>query len=296
MAALLLEALDRAVARGPIDVLMLLVSLVAPVVALALPLLLARRGRPEGWMLLGVVIVGAIVAVELQWLGLRPRPPAAQALLPPPPTPGFPSGHATIAFALAVASGLLWRRSLLPALALAAVVALSRVVVGHHAPEDVVIGGVIGAGLGAVAYGRSPFAAPSPRPRWAWLLWGQLAVVIYATAGAYLGALDLWILRIGGMDKVLHLSLYGALALLLVGWCHRHEAHRVALPLAALATVEELLQALAPTRTFDLGDLACTLGGIALGATLARRLRERSPQAPPPRDPEGPRAALTAAL
>lgn len=290
MAALLLEALDRAVARGPLDVLMLLVTLAAPVVALLLPLLLTRRGRPEGWMLLGVVLVGAVVAVELQWLGLRPRPPASEALLPAPPTPGFPSGHAMIAFALAVAAGLLWRRSLLPALALAAVVATSRVVVGHHAPEDVVIGGVIGAALGAVAYGRSPYAAPSPRPRWAWFLWGQLAVVVYGTAGAYLGALDLWILRIDGVDKLLHFTLFGALALFLVGWCHRRSALAVALPLGAVAAVEELLQAWAPTRSFDLGDLVCTLGGIALGAAVARHLRDRPREAPPP-----PTAVLPAA-
>ena len=57
----------------------------------------------------------------------------------------FPSGHATTAFAAAVAFGVLWPR-LRPLLwTYAVVIALSRVVVTAHHPSDVVAGAIAGA-------------------------------------------------------------------------------------------------------------------------------------------------------
>lgn len=62
----------------------------------------------------------------------------------------FPSGHATTAFSLATVIGLLWPRAFWPAVAFAATVAASRVVVGAHYPTDITAGAVLGV-LGAYA-------------------------------------------------------------------------------------------------------------------------------------------------
>ena len=69
----------------------------------------------------------------------------------------FPSGHTTTAIALAFVIGFLSRRWLLPLLAVAAVVGVSRVAVGAHYPTDVLGGFVVGM-LGAYAV-RNFFAA-----------------------------------------------------------------------------------------------------------------------------------------
>lgn len=69
----------------------------------------------------------------------------------------FPSGHATTAFSLAAVVAFVWPRALWPAMAFAAAIALSRVVLGAHYPTDITAGGVLGL-LGA--YGvRALFAS-----------------------------------------------------------------------------------------------------------------------------------------
>ena len=83
----------------------------------------------------------------------RPRPPlddparldAAVAL---PSSSSFPSGHATTSFAAATAVAVLMPRLRVPALALAFVVALSRVYLGVHFVIDVVAGAVLGTLIG----------------------------------------------------------------------------------------------------------------------------------------------------
>ncbi len=68
----------------------------------------------------------------------------------------FPSGHATTAVGLAFIAGFLWPRTFLPLLAIGALVALSRFMIGMHYPSDVVAGAILGM-LGA--YGvRNVFA------------------------------------------------------------------------------------------------------------------------------------------
>jgi undecaprenyl-diphosphatase len=57
----------------------------------------------------------------------------------------FPSGHATTAFAAAVALGVLWPRLRPLFWAYAVVIALSRVIVTAHFPSDVAAGAIAGA-------------------------------------------------------------------------------------------------------------------------------------------------------
>jgi undecaprenyl-diphosphatase len=71
--------------------------------------------------------------------------------------PGFPSDHATAAFAIAVALLLRSRTWGAIALAAATVLAVTRVAMGIHYPTDVLAGAALGA-LAAVALNR-------PRPR-----------------------------------------------------------------------------------------------------------------------------------
>jgi undecaprenyl-diphosphatase len=91
----------------------------------------------------------------------------------------MPSGHATTAFAAAVAVGLLWPRLRAPMLVYALLIAVSRVVLNAHYVSDVVAGAIIGA-VGALLV-RDWFAArrlgfaigadggvhPLPSPSWA---------------------------------------------------------------------------------------------------------------------------------
>lgn len=63
------------------------------------------------------------------------------------PGRSFPSGHATLAFALATAISFRWPKAKGIAFTLAALVALSRVALGLHWPSDVVAGVAIGGGV-----------------------------------------------------------------------------------------------------------------------------------------------------
>lgn len=68
------------------------------------------------------------------------------------PDPSFPSDHATVAFGLAVAVFLWHRRAGWLMLAMAAVLAVSRVAVGTHYPSDVLGGAAIGAASALAVY------------------------------------------------------------------------------------------------------------------------------------------------
>jgi membrane-associated phospholipid phosphatase len=126
------------------------------VVAFALCLPLWRR-RPQAlWAFVFVALLGAA------WVhGLKPfldvaRPPAVlpgvHVIGPLFTTHSFPSGHATTAFAIGglIALGSGSRALAAMALAVAALVALSRVVVGVHWPLDI-LAGAFGGWLAAAA-------------------------------------------------------------------------------------------------------------------------------------------------
>ncbi len=67
---------------------------------------------------------------------------------------GFPSGHATTAFAAAIVLAALWPRARIPLLVLAALAALARIVLDAHYTSDA-IGGAIFGSLGAVLVVRA---------------------------------------------------------------------------------------------------------------------------------------------
>jgi len=100
-----------------------------PGLAAAILKRLFGRGRPEVWL--------PDAPLSLQPFNLTTY--AYQS---------FPSGHATTSFALATVIGLLWPRALLPALAVAATIAASRIALGEHYLTDVTAGAVLGV-LGA---------------------------------------------------------------------------------------------------------------------------------------------------
>jgi len=111
-----------------------------------------RRAAATGLASLG--ITSTLVNAGLKPLGRRGRPDRAGAAVPitrhvsMPRSTSFPSGHAASAFAFSsgVAAGL--PGAGVPLLAVATLVAYSRVHTGVHYPADVIAGSVLG---GAVA-------------------------------------------------------------------------------------------------------------------------------------------------
>jgi membrane-associated phospholipid phosphatase len=108
--------------------------------------------------------LGLAVAAVLSRLVDRPRPfvahPASVHLFSAHAAdPGFPSDHATAAFAIAVALLVRSRRWGALALAAATVLAITRVAMGIHYPTDVLAGAALGA-LAALALGRPRVRLP----------------------------------------------------------------------------------------------------------------------------------------
>jgi undecaprenyl-diphosphatase len=116
-----------------------------------------RRRRPPWTMVAAGVAAGLAAAVTagLKEAFDRARPsvadPGFQTVVPAPGSDAFPSGHAAEAFAAATLVGLLAPRLRLPALALAALVAFSRVYLGVHYPLDALAGALVGLAIGAGA-------------------------------------------------------------------------------------------------------------------------------------------------
>ena len=230
-------------------------------------------------MLLAALVGAMLLSVELQYILLRPRPEALGPL-PSIPTPSFPSGHAALVAALATLWTLDGRRGRAATWAFAGLTMLSRVWVGHHYPTDVLVGAVVGVSVAALLFGAY-LAQDDLRPRWAWWIWPQAALVVLASACAYLELSRFgWLRATPYADKVLHFVLFGLLSFFVVGWLARTRAAVVIGGLLAISLVDELLQALSPSRTFDLGDLACTLTGVLLFGLVAARLRPPRPARP----------------
>jgi undecaprenyl-diphosphatase len=102
---------------------------------------------------LGYVLVaeGAATAADqaLKHLIQRPRP-VGHLVGNPPYGTSFPSGHTTSSFALAVALTIRWPKLGPFVLPLAALIGLSRIVVGAHYPTDVAAGALLGSAVAIV--------------------------------------------------------------------------------------------------------------------------------------------------
>jgi membrane-associated phospholipid phosphatase len=284
----LLLLLNRGLAHGRLDDLMVLLSTATLVVLPGLALFfLARPGsRRQALVALAALTTTLALTLLVQLAVARPRPVDVRLVLPVPGAYAYPSGHAALACCGAVLAGLICRswRVALGCLGLAALVALSRVYLGHHHPSDLLGGALLGGAVGALFFGLGQ--APGRRLRW--LLWPHLALVAVVTQLAYLGLLPGWDLGLPFADKALHFALLGTLALLLHLWLdgRRFSLGRLRLPLAPVivaggAALEELAQALSPLRSADPLDLLCDLGGIlVLGWLGELLLRQSGPQAP----------------
>lgn len=125
---------------------------------------LRRRPRAVPWtaLLATAALLAASLAASLLKVAVdRARPPQADpgvvALVPLPGDAAFPSGHAATAFAAAGVVALVHPRLRVPALALAALIGLSRLYLGVHYPLDVLAGAALGLAVAwaAVAAARA---------------------------------------------------------------------------------------------------------------------------------------------
>lgn len=276
----ILTFFNQTLAHPVVDVLMLILTYggLALLPAGGVVLLFGRQ-RKLGVAILTAITVSLVFTFVLQYLALRPRPEAVRLLVPTPNFPAYPSGHAAMAFAVAMVLALAYRRKWAWILALgsAGLIAISRVYLGVHYPSDVLGGAILGAGLGAASYGLM-LASPPGQPAWHWLLWPQVALVLVITQLAYLDLIRLRILTFAPMDKILHFVLFGLVVFWLNLWLEGR-AIRVggwSIPLAVLlpllaATSEEIAQAWSPVRTASLLDWSSDLLGMLFFWSLSRR-------------------------
>src|SRR3954462_1288486 len=114
----------------------------------------ARRGAVAAGLSAGLAV---LLASQIANLVARPRPfvdepSTVHLLVAHAADPGFPSDHATAAFAIAVAILLRSRRWGLLALAMAVALAVGRVAVGVHFPTDGLAGAALGSATALLLY------------------------------------------------------------------------------------------------------------------------------------------------
>ena len=117
-----------------------------------LKLALGELAALSGFIFLGVGFPGLASALLKRFIGRgRPEHWTVEAPLAFRPWSwgaydwqSFPSGHATTSFALAAVIAFLWPRAFWFAMAVAALIAISRIVLGEHYPTDITAGAVLG--------------------------------------------------------------------------------------------------------------------------------------------------------
>lgn len=116
--------------------------------ALGLLFLFIKKLRKVGLLIYMAQIINIIVVTILKNIIQRPRPFITLTDLHPlvslPTSYSFPSGHASSAFAGAIIIGYCLKKWIIPAYAVAFLIAFSRVYVGVHYPSDVIVGTIIG--------------------------------------------------------------------------------------------------------------------------------------------------------
>ncbi len=252
-----------------------------PVLGLVFVVLGQRR---LGSTILATFGVALLLTFAFYYLALRPRPEHVRLIMATPIYPSYPSGHSATAFAVATLLALTYRRRWVTTLALlsAALIAFSRLYLGHHYPSDVLAGSVLGITVGAAGYGLS-LAVGNRRQRLRWLLWPQIALVFLVSQMAYLGLLPKNLLAWPLSDKVLHFLLFGLVVFWLNLWMHdrRMTLGRWALPVAivvpfALALLDEGAQHFSPLRSMDMTDIASDLLGMYCFWWLSRKFFQDS--------------------
>jgi undecaprenyl-diphosphatase len=100
--------------------------------------------------------VGIFLFRTIKRSNRRQRPceiePHCWASILPPDKYSFPSGHSITAFAVALSIGLFYPELQAPLLAVAFLIASSRIILGMHFLSDVLAGSAIGAALGFASY------------------------------------------------------------------------------------------------------------------------------------------------
>jgi undecaprenyl-diphosphatase len=144
----------------------------------------ARRGAVAAGLSAGLAL---LIASQLAALIDRPRPfvdePARIHLfIAHAADPGFPSDHATAAFAIATAILLRNRRWGLLALVMAIALAVGRVAVGVHFPTDVIAGAALGSATALLLY-LPPVRRPLHRlADWAGGVWDGATSALVSAA------------------------------------------------------------------------------------------------------------------
>ena len=120
---------------------------------LSLSLLLFGGREGQKAVLIGTISVILCVAIfkAIKHSTTRKRPFETyidmEFILPPPDEYSFPSGHSINAFAIATAAAWFFPLLFIPLFVMASLIAVSRVFLSLHYPTDVVVGGLIGAGV-----------------------------------------------------------------------------------------------------------------------------------------------------
>jgi len=148
----------------PLGILMIAIALAPPQLPRMAQLTLAAIMVRAGFLFIAIGLPGLFTDLVKHVFG-RARPFVGGAADPyvfhpftwPAAYASLPSGHATTAFAAAIAVGALWPRARTVIWIYAALIAISRVVIYAHHPSDVLAGAMVG-GVGALLV-RQSFAA-----------------------------------------------------------------------------------------------------------------------------------------
>jgi undecaprenyl-diphosphatase len=123
-------------------------------------LILLVFGAAHRYQAIGAALSGAVVGIfifrALKHTSKRKRPceiePHCWSMILPPDKYSFPSGHSITAFAIAISVGLFYPELQGVLLAVALLIASSRIILGMHFLSDVIAGSAIGALLGVATF------------------------------------------------------------------------------------------------------------------------------------------------